>query len=40
VKVEKYDYKKYTNNPLIANEEGYTHDTYEYRMAKMLHECE
>jgi hypothetical protein len=27
-------------NNMIASPQGYTHDTYEYRMAKMLHECE
>jgi hypothetical protein len=29
------------NNHIVSDPEiGFTHDTYEYRMAKMLHECE
>lgn len=41
-KVTEYNYQNFINHPTrqIANENGFTHDTYEYRMAKMLHECE
>lgn len=46
--VKQYNFKNYIETDdngnyienYIANENGYTYDTYEYRMAKMLHECE
>ena len=40
--ITEYNYQNFINHPTrqIADENGFTHDTYEYRMAKMIHECE
>lgn len=42
-KITKYNYQNFINNPnlpQVADENGFIYDCYEYRMAKMIHECE